>query len=40
MVTYDLRGIGGSSPQGPYDIATDADDLAAVIEEACEAPAA
>lgn len=34
VLTYDLRGTGGSSRTGPYDIETDAADLAAVIEEA------
>jgi pimeloyl-ACP methyl ester carboxylesterase len=34
VLTYDLRGLGGSSRSGPYDLETDADDLAAVIEEA------
>jgi pimeloyl-ACP methyl ester carboxylesterase len=36
LVTYDPRGIGASSPHGPYDLSTDADDLAAVIEETCD----
>jgi pimeloyl-ACP methyl ester carboxylesterase len=35
LVAYDLRGTGASSLQGPYDIATDAEDLAALIEETC-----
>jgi pimeloyl-ACP methyl ester carboxylesterase len=34
VLTYDLRGTGGSSRTGPYDIETDAADLAAVVEEA------
>jgi pimeloyl-ACP methyl ester carboxylesterase len=34
VLTYDLRGTGGSSRSGPYDMETDAADLAAVIEEA------
>ena len=34
VLRYDLRGTGGSSRTGPYDIETDADDLAAVVEEA------
>jgi pimeloyl-ACP methyl ester carboxylesterase len=34
VLTYDQRGLGGSSRSGPYDLETDADDLAAVIEEA------
>jgi pimeloyl-ACP methyl ester carboxylesterase len=33
FVTYHLRGTGSSSRQGPYDIDTDADDLAALIDE-------
>jgi pimeloyl-ACP methyl ester carboxylesterase len=32
VVTYDLRGTGDSTREGPYDVATDAADLAAVIE--------
>jgi pimeloyl-ACP methyl ester carboxylesterase len=32
VVTYDLRGTGSSSRQGPYDLATDAGDLEAVVE--------
>ena len=31
VVTWDPRGCGASSPEGPYDIATDAGDLIAVI---------
>ena len=34
VVTYDPRGAGKSSRTGPYDITTDAEDMAAVIEEA------
>ena len=34
VLTYDLRGAGGSSRVGPYDIETDAADLAAVVEKA------
>lgn len=34
VVTYDLRGNGESSRDGPWDLATDVDDLGAVIEEA------
>jgi pimeloyl-ACP methyl ester carboxylesterase len=34
VVTYDARGCGGSSRQGPYDIETDTGDLAAVCEVA------
>ena len=38
LISYDPRGIGRSSEHGPYDMSTDAEDLAAVIEEACEGP--
>ena len=34
VLGYDLRGTGTSSRVGPYDIETDAADLAAVLEEA------
>jgi pimeloyl-ACP methyl ester carboxylesterase len=34
VLTYHLRGTGGSSRTGPYDMETDAADLAAVVEEA------
>jgi pimeloyl-ACP methyl ester carboxylesterase len=34
VLTYDLRGTGGSSRSGPYDTETDAADLAAVVAEA------
>jgi pimeloyl-ACP methyl ester carboxylesterase len=34
VLHYDLRGTGRSSRVGPYDIDTDAGDLAAVVEEA------
>jgi pimeloyl-ACP methyl ester carboxylesterase len=34
VLGYDLRGTGMSSRVGPYDIETDAADLAAVLEEA------
>jgi pimeloyl-ACP methyl ester carboxylesterase len=34
VLGYDLRGAGMSSRVGPYDIETDAADLAAVLEEA------
>jgi pimeloyl-ACP methyl ester carboxylesterase len=34
VVTYDTRGTGASSRQGPYDVPTDAGDLGALIEEA------
>jgi pimeloyl-ACP methyl ester carboxylesterase len=33
VVTWDPRGTGRSSPGGPYDLYTDAADLAALIEE-------
>jgi pimeloyl-ACP methyl ester carboxylesterase len=32
VVTYDIRGAGRSTAEGPYDMGTDAADLAAVIE--------
>jgi pimeloyl-ACP methyl ester carboxylesterase len=32
VVTYDQRGTGASTRTGPYDLETDTDDLAAVIE--------
>jgi pimeloyl-ACP methyl ester carboxylesterase len=38
LVMYDPRGIGRSSTDGPYEIETDAEDLAAVIEETCDGP--
>jgi pimeloyl-ACP methyl ester carboxylesterase len=34
VLTYDLRGTGGSSRSGPYDLQTDVADLAAVVGEA------
>lgn len=34
VITYDVRGMGDSTWQGPYDLDTDAGDLAALIEEA------
>jgi pimeloyl-ACP methyl ester carboxylesterase len=34
VVSYDLRGTGGSTRTAPYDIETDAADLAAVVEQA------
>jgi pimeloyl-ACP methyl ester carboxylesterase len=34
VVTYDLRGNGRSTRAGPYDVATDTEDLEAVIEAA------
>jgi pimeloyl-ACP methyl ester carboxylesterase len=39
VVTYDARGTGASSPGGPYDLATDAADLGAVLEAASDEPA-
>ena len=39
VITYDPRGIGLSTRQGPYDLATDAADLAVLIESACDEPA-
>lgn len=33
VVTYDIRGVGASSPEGPYDQETDKQDLIALIEE-------
>ncbi len=38
VVAYDMRGIGSSSLQGPYDMETDVEDLAAVIEATCDGP--
>ena len=38
VVSYDPRGIGSSSGEGPYDVATDAEDLAAVIDATCDGP--
>ncbi len=32
VVTWEPRGCGSSSPDGPFDIATDADDLLALIQ--------
>jgi pimeloyl-ACP methyl ester carboxylesterase len=37
VVNLHLRGTGGSSRQGPYDMATDEGDLEAVLEDAVEA---
>jgi pimeloyl-ACP methyl ester carboxylesterase len=34
IVEYDLRGHGRSTRAGPYDLETDAEDLAALVEEA------
>jgi pimeloyl-ACP methyl ester carboxylesterase len=39
VVTYDLRGTGESTREGPYDIATDSADLAALIESFSAGPA-
>ena len=33
VVTWEPRGCGSSSPDGPFSIATDADDLLALIRE-------
>jgi pimeloyl-ACP methyl ester carboxylesterase len=33
VVTWDLRGTGSSTRQGPYDMETDASDLEALVEE-------
>jgi pimeloyl-ACP methyl ester carboxylesterase len=33
VVTYDIRGTGLSSRNGPYEIATDAEDLGALVRE-------
>jgi pimeloyl-ACP methyl ester carboxylesterase len=40
VVTWDPRGTGGSTSAGPYDLATDAGDMAALIDELGEAPVA
>jgi pimeloyl-ACP methyl ester carboxylesterase len=32
VLTWDPRGVGQSTRRGPYDIATDADDMAALVE--------
>jgi pimeloyl-ACP methyl ester carboxylesterase len=34
VVTYNIRGTGASTRRGPYDMETDTDDLAAVVEAA------
>ena len=39
VVTYDLRGTGQSTREGPYDIPTDAADLEALIESFGAGPA-
>lgn len=39
VVTYDPRGTGSSSVEGPYEVSTDAKDLAVMIEATCEGPA-
>jgi pimeloyl-ACP methyl ester carboxylesterase len=36
VITYDVRGTGESTRRGPYDLQTDAEDLAAVIEDGGE----
>ena len=33
VVTWDPRGVGQSTRRGPYDIPTDTDDMAALVEE-------
>jgi pimeloyl-ACP methyl ester carboxylesterase len=33
VVTWDPRGVGRSTWRGPYDISTDTDDMAALVEE-------
>jgi pimeloyl-ACP methyl ester carboxylesterase len=38
VITYDARGYGDSTRQGPYDMATDVEDLVAVIEEGVGEP--
>ena len=38
VITYDPRGTGASGAGGPYDIATDAEDLGALIDAACDEP--
>src|SRR5688572_30062293 len=39
VVTYDLRGVGASTREGPYKIERDAADLGAVVEAAGGGPA-
>jgi pimeloyl-ACP methyl ester carboxylesterase len=39
VVTYDLRGTGQSTRQGPYDVVTDAADMVALIESFGVGPA-
>jgi pimeloyl-ACP methyl ester carboxylesterase len=39
VVTYDLRGTGRSTREGPYDVATDAADMVALIERFGVGPA-
>jgi pimeloyl-ACP methyl ester carboxylesterase len=34
VFTYDARGTGASSPEGPYDLDTDAADIGAIAEQA------
>ncbi len=38
VITYDPRGTGDSTRTGPYDMLSDADDLAALVEEAVGEP--
>jgi pimeloyl-ACP methyl ester carboxylesterase len=38
VITYDPRGIGESTRQGPYDVATDAHDLEALVDATCQDP--
>jgi pimeloyl-ACP methyl ester carboxylesterase len=40
VITWDPRGTGRSTSAGPYDLATDAADMAALIDELGEAPVA
>jgi pimeloyl-ACP methyl ester carboxylesterase len=40
VITYDPRGCGSSTRRGPYDVATDAADLGALIAEAGESAVA
>jgi len=39
VITYDARGTGASSPGGPFDLATDAADMGAILEAAAGEPA-
>jgi pimeloyl-ACP methyl ester carboxylesterase len=38
VILYDARGTGKSSHEGPYEMATDVADMAAVLEEAAREP--